>query len=239
MPLRLHLSQTSLLPRQPLPGNHQPMTVDLLSPDTAWRGYRDSVDAGFLLPRRSFQTLHSVSLTWWKTTPMNSGSLQKTKQAKANPALHPRISRLSTHGVRLHRLHPNFSINVIEAIILHEICLFSVAKPGAPSTPEILRTDKTSADLQWSPPTEDGGAPITSYIIEYRPSGAVRWNRANSSPVLETTFSVADLREGSEYEFRVSAENKAGVGPASPPSKTVRVEKPLGEERNSNKNALL
>ena len=117
--------------------------------------------------------------------------------------------------------------------------MFSVAKPGAPSTPEILKTDKTSADLQWSPPTEDGGAPITSYIIEYRPSGAVRWNRANSSPVLETTFSVADLREGSEYEFRVSAENKAGVGPASPPSKTVRVEKPLGEEGNSNKNALL
>ena len=112
MPLRLHLSQTSLLPRQPLPGNHQPMTVDLLSPDTAWRGSRDSVDVGSLLPRRSFQTLHSVSLTWWKTTPMNSGSLQKTKQAKANPALHPRISRLSTHGVRPHR---NIAVICIQA----------------------------------------------------------------------------------------------------------------------------
>lgn len=100
-------------------------------------------------------------------------------------------------------------------------------KPNAPGTPEIIKTDKTSADLKWTPPTEDGGAPITNYVIEYRPSGAVRWNRANSSPVTETTFSVADLKERSEYEFRVSAENKAGVGPASEPSKSVKVEKPL------------
>lgn len=107
--------------------------------------------------------------------------------------------------------------------------IFFVAKPNAPGTPEIIKTDKTSADLKWTPPTEDGGAPITNYVIEYRPSGSVRWNRANSSPVTETTFSVADLKEGSEYKFRVSAENKAGVGPASEPSKSVKVEKPLGK----------
>lgn len=107
--------------------------------------------------------------------------------------------------------------------------IFFVAKPNAPGTPKIIKTDKTSADLKWTPSTEDGGAPITNYVIEYRPSGSVRWNRANSSPVTETTFSVADLKEGSEYEFRVSAENKAGVGPASEPSKSVKVEKPLGK----------
>lgn len=105
-----------------------------------------------------------------------------------------------------------------------------VAKPSAPGTPDIIKTDKTSADLKWTPPTEDGGAPITNYVIEHRPSGAVRWTRANKSPITDTTFSVPDLKEGSEYEFRVSAENKAGVGPASEPTKSVKVEKPIGIE---------
>jgi titin len=109
-----------------------------------------------------------------------------------------------------------------------------VAKPSAPGTPDIIKTDKTSADLKWTPPTEDGGAPITNYVIEYRPSGAVHWVRANKSPVTDTTYSVADLREGSEYEFRVSAENKAGVGPASEHTKSVKVEKPIGKVQGFN-----
>ena len=105
----------------------------------------------------------------------------------------------------------------------------SVEKPGQPGTPEIMGTDKSSVALKWSPPTMDGGAPVSGYIIEYRRRGSFQWKRANSIPCEEATFSVTGLKEGEEYEFRVSAENKAGLGPASEITKPVKVEAPLGK----------
>lgn len=107
---------------------------------------------------------------------------------------------------------------------------FFSAKPGKPEAPEIMGTDNSSVALKWAPPAEDGGAPITNYVIEYKPVDAFRWLKANETQtVMETTFSVTGLKEGSQLEFRVAAQNKAGVGEASEPTKPVKVEAPLGK----------
>ena len=76
----------------------------------------------------------------------------------------------------------------------------------------------------------DGGAPVSGYILEYRRRGSFQWKCANSIPCEETTFSVTGLKEGEEYEFKVSAENKAGVGPSSEITKPVKVEASLGKK---------
>jgi hypothetical protein len=47
--------------------------------------------------------------------------------------------------------------------------------------------------------------------------------------VTELTYKVNDLVEGSEYEFRVSAENKVGVGPPSSPSKPFVAKDPFSK----------
>ena len=44
--------------------------------------------------------------------------------------------------------------------------------------------------------------------------------RESRSPDLK--FTVPNLREGQLYEFRVTAENKAGEGPPSSPSKPAK-----------------
>ena len=113
---------------------------------------------------------------------------------------------------------------------LNAFSLFFTAKPGKPNKPEIMGTDKSSVALKWAPPTDDGGAPITNYVIEYKPTDAFRWIKANENQtVTEPTFSVTGLKEGSQCEFRVAAQNKAGVGEASEPTKPVKVEAPLGK----------
>ena len=47
----------------------------------------------------------------------------------------------------------------------------------------------------------------------------MKWQRANPDTVVaDLTFTVEGLVEEVDFVFRVAAENKAGVGPYSPPS---------------------
>ncbi|CAF4191902.1 unnamed protein product, partial [Adineta steineri] len=63
--------------------------------------------------------------------------------------------------------------------------------------------------LTWKPPKTNGGSPITNYIIEKFDTKKGEWQKESSfcrSPFYEVT----GLNEGSEYKFRVSAENLYG-----------------------------
>jgi titin len=55
-----------------------------------------------------------------------------------------------------------------------------------------------------------------------------RWTKVVKQLVSELTLSVADLEEGGKYQFRVSAENEAGVGNPCEPI-TVLAKDPFGE----------
>uniref|UniRef100_A0A3B4WPE8 Titin n=1 Tax=Seriola lalandi dorsalis TaxID=1841481 RepID=A0A3B4WPE8_SERLL len=71
--------------------------------------------------------------------------------------------------------------------------------------------------LTWEAPPEDGGSPITGYIIEKHDKEGVRWTRCNRQTVTDLTLKVTGLLESHLYEFRVAAENAVGVGePTSP-----------------------
>ena len=47
--------------------------------------------------------------------------------------------------------------------------------------------------------------------------------------VTDTSFTIKDLTEDEEYEFRVAAENRAGVSKPSAPSKKATVKEEIGE----------
>lgn len=91
--------------------------------------------------------------------------------------------------------------------------------------PEFEKIDATAITLTWTAPKNDGGAPIENYVIEYRADGAFKWKRANvTETVISCRFTVKGLREKEVYEFRVAAENKAGVGPCSEATMPVKAE---------------
>jgi titin len=95
-------------------------------------------------------------------------------------------------------------------------------KPGKPGTPEVGEIVKGEASISWTAPESDGGAQITDYFIEKRVNRG-KWEPvAKESPSAETSAKIPGLKEGDEVEFRVSAENKAGRGPASSPSKPFK-----------------
>lgn len=76
--------------------------------------------------------------------------------------------------------------------------------------------------LEWSPPEFDGGAPITTYVVEKRDVASTKgWVIASKSAVRDTSFTVPNLILGATYEFRVTAENEAGIGEASEPSEQI------------------
>jgi len=92
--------------------------------------------------------------------------------------------------------------------------------PGKPGTPDVKEMTADSATLEWKAPDSDGGAPITNYVVEMRQAGETKWKVVNKDEkVVDTTFTVKGITWTKEHEFRVTAENKAGQGPASAPSK--------------------
>ena len=94
-------------------------------------------------------------------------------------------------------------------------------EPDKPGRPEPTDWDKDHVDLTWAPPANDGGAPITGYIVEKRKKGQHKWQKAKELKTPENSATVPDLEEGEEYEFRVIAVNKAGPSEPSEPSRSV------------------
>ncbi|CAF3878648.1 unnamed protein product, partial [Adineta steineri] len=101
-----------------------------------------------------------------------------------------------------------------------------------PSTPEAPLIDEifaTTCRVQWTPPTSDGGSPLTGYIVERRLQGATRWSKVTKQPISPDITQVIseDLIEGSEYEFRVIACNKVAQSEPSAPSRTIIAKNPF------------
>ncbi|OZC09937.1 hypothetical protein X798_03043 [Onchocerca flexuosa] len=94
-------------------------------------------------------------------------------------------------------------------------------EPGKPTTPEITDWDIDQVNLAWQPPANDGGDPITGYIIEKRKKHAKDWVECSRTNGPECEANVLGLKEGEEYQFRIRAVNKAGMGEPSDPSKKV------------------
>ncbi|PIK33974.1 putative titin [Apostichopus japonicus] len=93
--------------------------------------------------------------------------------------------------------------------------------PGQPGRPSVVSIDSNQATISWTAPHSDGGSPITTYLIEKKDRFSMRWTQVTKTPTDETEFTIPRLTAGDEYQFRVTAENKAGPGKPSEPTDTV------------------
>ena len=86
-----------------------------------------------------------------------------------------------------------------------------ITAPGAPtSLSATAQTGGTSVELDWTAPSDNGGAAITDY--ETSSDDGTTWVSTSST---STTHTVSSLDKGTEYTFQVRAINSAGNGTAS------------------------
>ena len=113
--------------------------------------------------------------------------------------------------------------------LLYWLSSFSPDAPSAPGRPTATNVDSTELILNWTEPISDGGSPVTNYIIEARDKFGLRWTKINRHTVTDTTFRVTGLKPNDEYQFRVIAENKAGVGRPSDNTEPIIAKPPYGK----------
>lgn len=90
---------------------------------------------------------------------------------------------------------------------------YPAGPPGPPVGPiKFTEVFAERIGLAWNPPTDDGGSKITNYVIEKREDNRKSWVHVSNDPK-ECAYVVTRLTENHQYEFRVMAQNKFGVGP--------------------------
>lgn len=93
--------------------------------------------------------------------------------------------------------------------------------PGPPGFPVCSDITENAVTVEWTLPDYDGGSPISGYVIERREMTG-KWIRVNKTPVLDLRYRVSGLFEGNSYEFRVFAENIAGISDPSLTSDPIK-----------------
>ena len=90
-------------------------------------------------------------------------------------------------------------------IIKHNISMNFLAVPSPPNNLTCIIITSNSIILQWSPPTDNGGKPISHYNITWSPNSGIM--------VIEGMFlCITGLSPNIEYTFTVNASNSVGIG---------------------------
>lgn len=101
-----------------------------------------------------------------------------------------------------------------------------LSAPSQPEGPLEIRTKTMSSiTVEWKPSKDDGGSPITSYLVAIRDIQRATWIEVAQVDVDKTFCNVTDLDQGAEYHIRIMARNEVGT------SEPLQTEKPIIVER--------
>ncbi len=87
-----------------------------------------------------------------------------------------------------------------------------VESPGSPNGPLVVKSmDSDSITIGWSDSTNDGGSPISNYVIEVRDVLKASWNTVGTVTSTTHQYTINNLIENNDYFIRVRAQNEAGL----------------------------
>ncbi|XP_057400485.1 immunoglobulin-like and fibronectin type III domain-containing protein 1 isoform X1 [Balaenoptera acutorostrata] len=178
-----------------------------------WRPPRD--DGGQALQHYVVERRQAGLSTWLKVGEPPADSTTFTDaQAEQGKKYSFRVRAVTAEG-------PGEALESEEVLVAPEVL------PGPPPPPVILSASSQSITLSWTAPRGPGSAHILGYLIEKRKKGRNTWVAVNQQPVPEKKWTVLDLRQGCQYEFRVTAVAPSGPGEPGPPSDAVFARDPM------------
>ena len=89
--------------------------------------------------------------------------------------------------------------------------LSSLEPPSAPTGLKVVATDSGKVTLSWESPSNDGGSPVTGYILQAASPKGQHYEDVGHVDGNITEHELSDLKKDDEYLFRVKAENPAGI----------------------------
>jgi hypothetical protein len=86
--------------------------------------------------------------------------------------------------------------------------------PSAPGTPTVTSKTANSVTISWTAPSNNGGAAVSAYKVEYSTDGSswVTYTEGSYSTTPATSITVGGLKAGQTYYFRVAAKNAVVPG---------------------------
>ena len=105
-------------------------------------------------------------------------------------------------------------------------------KPGPVSNLAVTEVTEKSISLKWEEPEDDGGCPITDYVIEKREASKRKWSPAGETKD-ELVFTDNTVTKGNQYVFRVAATNEIGTGEFKELTQPVTAKSQFGELHNT------
>lgn len=101
--------------------------------------------------------------------------------------------------------------------------------PGPVRIPVVAENlSNDSCKINWYFPENDGGSPISNFIIEKREAERKAWTSLSYTASRQNAV-AHDLTPGKAYFFRVAAENAIGIGPFLETAAEIVVKEPISE----------
>jgi hypothetical protein len=203
-------------------GDGGPATAAQLNYPT---GLAATPDGGFLITDFFGDRVRSVSPSGVITTVAGTGKFGLLTNGDGGPATAANLTMpfavaATPSGGFVFSEEGNAAVRLVDGGFATPVAPPATTVPGAPTVGSPT-FGNASATVRWSAPPNDGGSPITGYLVRALDSNGAQVGALHLAAATATSLLVTGLTNGASYQFQVAATNTEGTGPNSALSTVV------------------
>ncbi|TRY89362.1 hypothetical protein DNTS_015301 [Danionella cerebrum] len=159
--------------------------------------------------KMSFPPQAAMEIKWFKkgSELHDGGSVKVLKESNHSRLQIKDCLRTDTGEIKIQLKNDFGSIEALSSLIVLD-------KPGPPQGPVEVNDSTSALELKWNPPKDDGGSPVTNYLIEQQQVGQGTWNKVGDILANNLNFRDRTVTLGKRYIYRIYAENLEGISEA-------------------------